>query len=125
MSDPSPFDVLGIAPTRESARVKRAYFAALVKHPPHQDPEGFRRLRAAYELLSKPGGLSTAFVAAPLEVAAELAQWNATWRESIDRATAEVRAAGEQRVAAKRFVERVSRLSLAEAQRAFGAGSGG
>ena len=58
-SDGDPFAVLGIAPTGVLADVKRAYFAVLQKHPPHADPDGFRRIRAAYELLMKPGVLET------------------------------------------------------------------
>src|SRR5439155_9465721 len=50
-AEESPFQVLGIAPTLDLGAVKRAYFAALTRHPPHADPEGFRRLRAAYEPL--------------------------------------------------------------------------
>ncbi len=54
-----PFDVLGIAPTDDLSAVKRAYFSALKVHPPHSDPAGFRRLRAAYDTLLKPGALKT------------------------------------------------------------------
>ena len=35
-----PFAVLGIAPTLDLGAVKRAYFAALPRHPPHADPAG-------------------------------------------------------------------------------------
>jgi len=54
-----PFTVLGIAPTESIGDVKRAYFAALPKHPPHSDPMGFRRIRDAYERLLQPGALAT------------------------------------------------------------------
>jgi hypothetical protein len=56
MTEPNPFQVL---------EVKRSYFAQLQKHPPHTDPEGFRRLRAAYETLIAARGLASAFVDAP------------------------------------------------------------
>ncbi len=49
-----PFAVLGIAPTLDLGAVKRAYFAALPRHPPHADPAGFARLRAAYDALQSP-----------------------------------------------------------------------
>jgi alkylhydroperoxidase/carboxymuconolactone decarboxylase family protein YurZ len=41
------------------AAIKRAYFALLTKHPPHQDQEGFRRIRAAYEALGTCGGAAS------------------------------------------------------------------
>jgi len=53
-----PFATLGIAVTSDLAAIKRAYFAALQRHPPHADPEGFRRIRTAYERLSKPGAVA-------------------------------------------------------------------
>jgi len=54
-----PFAVLGIAPPSTLGDIKRAYFTALQQHPPHADADGFRRLRAAYECLLKPGALET------------------------------------------------------------------
>jgi len=65
-----PFAILGLAPTRELGAVKRAWFTALPKHPPESDPEGFRRLRDAYEKLSTPAGLTAAFASAPLDLEA-------------------------------------------------------
>lgn len=44
---------LSAAPTQES-ELKRAYRAAIRRHPPDRDPEGFKRVRAAYALLSDP-----------------------------------------------------------------------
>lgn len=75
MSAPDPFATLGIAATSDMARVKQAYFAALAKHPPHSDPEGFRRLRQAYEALMRPGALRAAYLHAPLDLNAELAAY--------------------------------------------------
>ena len=63
-----PFAVLGVAPTLDGATVKRAYFAALARHPPHQDAEGFQRVRSAYEALSSPGALAAAYLASPMNV---------------------------------------------------------
>ena len=40
----------------DAAAIKRAYRAAVIAHPPDTDPEGFRRVRAAYELLTDPQG---------------------------------------------------------------------
>ena len=41
--------ILGIAPTRDEAAIKRAYAQLLKKHRPDRDPDGFIRLREAYE----------------------------------------------------------------------------
>ena len=41
--------ILGIAPTRDEAVIKRAYAQLLKKHRPDRDPDGFIRLREAYE----------------------------------------------------------------------------
>jgi hypothetical protein len=71
----NPFASLGIAPTLDTAAVKRAYFQQLARHPPHQDPEGFRRLRSDYETLGSPGGLAAAYLAAPLDLDAEAARY--------------------------------------------------
>lgn len=38
----------------DASSLRRAYRTALREHPPDRDPEGFRRIRAAYELLSAP-----------------------------------------------------------------------
>ncbi len=67
-----PFGVLGVAPTMDLAAIKRAYFAALRTHPPHSDPEGFARVRAAYEALQPPAGRAAMVLSAPLDVAAAL-----------------------------------------------------
>ncbi|MBL9087323.1 MAG: hypothetical protein JNM10_09285 [Planctomycetia bacterium] len=50
----NPFEVLGLTEgpfTR--AAVRRAYAAALRRHPPETDPAGFRSVRDAYEALSR------------------------------------------------------------------------
>ena len=38
----------------DPAAIKRAYRVALVAHPPDTDPDAFRRVRDAYELLRDP-----------------------------------------------------------------------
>ncbi|MCD8019042.1 MAG: tetratricopeptide repeat protein [Clostridiales bacterium] len=43
------FDVLGIAPTKDENIIKKAYRALLHGVNPEDDPEGFQRLRGAYE----------------------------------------------------------------------------
>ncbi len=67
----NPFAILGLAPTLDQGQIKRAYFRLLGRHSPHADPEGFRRIRDAYEALMGPG-LHAALATAPLDVDAEL-----------------------------------------------------
>ncbi len=114
MAQFEPFQVLGIAATLNVAEVKRAYFAELRKHPPHADPEAFRRLRMAYEELTAPGGLPLAFIAVPVDVASELATWRKRWEAPMREAAERVRRDGERSLAVGRFVHVVSRLALAE-----------
>lgn len=113
----SPFAVLGLDPTLELGRVKRAYFAKLGEHSPHADPEGFRRVRAAYEALCAPGGLQRAYASAPLDVASMVA----ASRSRFDGALAAAGASASSQAATERrrwhFVETVSRLSWADAKR--------
>ncbi len=45
----SCWQTLGIAPTSDEAAIKKAYAARIREHRPDRDPEGFRRVRAAYE----------------------------------------------------------------------------
>ncbi|WP_160678254.1 tetratricopeptide repeat protein [Clostridium sp. C8-1-8] len=43
------FEVLGIEKTENINEIRRAYSSLLTKYSPEQDPEGFKKLRAAYE----------------------------------------------------------------------------
>src|SRR5580700_8475682 len=47
----TPWEVLGIAPQADEQQIRRAYARLLKAHRPDQDPEGFRRVRDAYEAL--------------------------------------------------------------------------
>src|SRR4051794_148407 len=47
----NPYQVLGIERDAGEAEIKRAYFSMVREHPPERDPEGFKRIRAAYEQL--------------------------------------------------------------------------
>ena len=49
-----PYGVLNIDPNATLDEIKRAYFALVREHPPERDPEGFKRIRAAYERLRDP-----------------------------------------------------------------------
>jgi curved DNA-binding protein CbpA len=46
-----PFAVLDLKETADDEAVRAAYLRALRTSPPDRDPEGFRRIRAAYEAL--------------------------------------------------------------------------
>ncbi len=46
-----PFVILGVEETADDEAVRAAYLRALRTSPPDRDPEGFRRIRAAYEAL--------------------------------------------------------------------------
>jgi curved DNA-binding protein CbpA len=50
-----PYKTLGIERTADEAEIKQAYFALVREHPPERDPEGFKRIRAAYEKLRDSG----------------------------------------------------------------------
>ena len=49
-----PYTVLGIDPQVTLDEIKKAYFALVREHPPERDPEGFKRIRAAYEQVRDP-----------------------------------------------------------------------
>ena len=49
-----PYAVLGLATGATPEQIKTAYFARVREHPPERDPEGFKRIRAAYEQLRDP-----------------------------------------------------------------------
>src|SRR5947208_14800480 len=51
----NPYKVLGISREASEAEIKRAYFTLVREHPPERDPEGFKRIRAAYEQLRSGG----------------------------------------------------------------------
>ncbi len=46
--------VLAVTKAADKATIKRAYRKKVIEHAPDQDPEGFQRVRAAYEVLSNP-----------------------------------------------------------------------
>ncbi len=50
----NPYAVLGVDPQATLDEIKTAYFALVRAHPPERDPEGFKRIRAAYEQLRDP-----------------------------------------------------------------------
>src|SRR6266568_8046228 len=46
----SPWEELGISPTTDSGVIRKAYAGRLKQNKPEDDQEGFKRLRAAYEI---------------------------------------------------------------------------
>lgn len=61
------WDVLGIGPEADAAEIKRAYASTLKDHHPEDDPEGFQRVRQAYEHALRYAKHAAA--AAPIKVA--------------------------------------------------------
>lgn len=109
-----PFSVLGIAPTLEMATVKRAYFAALARHPPHRDREGFQRLRSAYEALMAPEGLVAAYAASPPDLITELARYRTRFDALLAQVAARPREVEGNTTRAARCIEQLSRMSWSQ-----------
>ena len=120
MNPVDPFASLGIEPTLDPAQVKRAYFAALQRHPPHADPEGFRRIRDAYEALATPAALARAYSDRPVDLEAELRKWEDQFAASIAAVTRAREERERSSEAIQRFVEELSGRTLAEAVAALG-----
>jgi hypothetical protein len=121
MMPEEPFAVLGLAPTMDLVAVKSAYFAALARHPPHQDLEGFQRLRRAYEALTRPGGLALAYLTSPVDVQRLARDARERFDAPLEKAAAVALAARTGAETVARWVERCSRMSWDEALRAFAA----
>ncbi len=51
---PDPWAVLGVAQDAGDEAIRAAYLGALKEHPPDADPEGFERVRDAWEVLRDP-----------------------------------------------------------------------
>ncbi|QRO01351.1 J domain-containing protein [Archangium violaceum] len=119
MTPEEPFAVLGLAPTMDPVAVKSAYFAALARHPPHQDLEGFQRLRRAYEALTRPGGLAVAYLTSPVDVQKLARDARERFDAPLEKAAVVALAARTGAETVARWVERCSRMSWDEALRAF------
>lgn len=51
MLEDDPFVVLGVAPTASDDDVRKAWLEGVRAHPPEKDPEGFKRIRTAYDAI--------------------------------------------------------------------------
>lgn len=109
------FAVLGIAPTLDAVALKRAYFEALKRSPPHRDAEAFKRLRRAYEELSAPGGLEAAFLFASPATDPTLEALANRWASALASAGEAVREARSRRELATAFVATFSTRTYGEA----------
>ncbi|GIV80628.1 MAG: hypothetical protein KatS3mg050_5022 [Litorilinea sp.] len=49
-----PYQLLGIPRQASDEEIKRAYFQRVREYPPEREPERFRAIRTAYELLRDP-----------------------------------------------------------------------
>jgi curved DNA-binding protein CbpA len=52
--DENPYQVMGLASTVTEEEIRRVYFKLVREHPPERDPDQFKRIRAAYEILRDP-----------------------------------------------------------------------
>lgn len=59
-------EVLGVSPDDDAPAIKRAYRQLVLAHPPDADPEGFRRVRDAFELLSDPSARAREMLLRPV-----------------------------------------------------------
>jgi curved DNA-binding protein CbpA len=112
-----PFRALGLAPTLHALAIRRAYFAAVQRVPPHIDPAGFRRVRTAYEMLSTAEGRSAALALAPVDATEELSALRARFDARLADAADQARAASHVHAVARRFADHLSGLTWHEAQR--------
>ena len=52
--DENPYQVMGLGSTATEQEIRRAYFELVREHPPERDPDQFKRIRTAYEILRDP-----------------------------------------------------------------------
>jgi curved DNA-binding protein CbpA len=60
-----PYGVLSVPRSADQAAIRRAYLDLVRQHPPERDPDTFKRVRAAYEMLGTPEARATALVEIP------------------------------------------------------------
>jgi hypothetical protein len=119
-ADENPFHVLGIVPTLDPVAIKRAYFTALTKHPPHSDPEGFKRIRVAYEALGSRGEAASHVLSSAIDIEAELATLRAHHDAALAGAGQASSASAADAARVTRLTEGLARLDLETALTLFG-----
>jgi curved DNA-binding protein CbpA len=62
--------LLGVSLEASPSDVKKAYRRLVIEHPPDADPEGFRRIRDAYELLTDTGERAREILLRPIPAVA-------------------------------------------------------
>jgi hypothetical protein len=75
--------ILGVAARTPPREIRRSYLRQVRRHPPERDPEGFQRVRAAFELLSA-GTAPRPMPPFEVPVAAWEAGWEPAGREPLD-----------------------------------------
>lgn len=60
-----PYLVLGIGRDAGDGEIRRAYLDLVRRHPPERDPETFKRIRKAYELLATPESRAATLLSVP------------------------------------------------------------
>ena len=63
-----PWEVLGVSPDASEETVRARYLELVRAHSPERDPEGFRRIHRAYELLKDPMRVAQRLLDVELEV---------------------------------------------------------
>ena len=76
----TPFELLGVPETADDQTIHAAYRASVREHPPDRDPEGFQRLRAAFDEIATAEKRQAyrLFGPQPIECLAALATGTAT-----------------------------------------------
>jgi curved DNA-binding protein CbpA len=104
-----PFRELEIPPTVDAVAIKRAYFTVVARRGPTTDPDGFRRVREAYERLGTAEGRAAAYFAADVDVSSELNALRARFDAALATAAESERAERDALDVVGRFVNETSR----------------
>lgn len=67
-SELQPWEVLGVSPDASEETVRARYLELVRAHSPERDPEGFRRIHRAYELVKDPMRVAQRLLDVELEV---------------------------------------------------------
>jgi len=73
------WNILGIEPTDDTSAIKKAYASKLKMHHPEEDPEGYQRVREAYDWAMKHAKQQRKQVPVMTDVLEDDSQWDETW----------------------------------------------